>query len=98
MGVGVRARACPTAQRPEGLEVDACIVGRYGAAEIVAWAGFLWVRTGVTVRSSGPGARLVGRPGWAAGHPFAAVGGMMGCAVLAGGVNQRGRPRLLRGS
>jgi hypothetical protein len=35
---------------------------------------------------------LVGRPGWAAGHPFAAAGGgMMGYAVqLAGGVNQSG--------
>jgi hypothetical protein len=45
------------------------------------------------VLSSGPGFRLGGRPGWAAGHPFAAAGGgMMGFGVrgaLAGGVNQK---------
>ena len=39
----------------------------------------------VGVRSSGPGVPAGGRPGWAAGHPYAAAGGgMMGFAVSTG--------------
>ena len=44
-------------------------------------------------------------PGWwtgpvgAVGHPFAAVGGMECCdRVAVGEINQRGRPRRVRGS
>ena len=46
--------------------------------------------------SSMPGVPAIAAVERAARHPFAAqVGGMMGCAVpvLAGGVNQRERPR-----
>jgi hypothetical protein len=47
------------------------------------------VRNGLMVLSSGPGFRLGGRPGWAAGHPFAAAGRHDGVrGALAGGVNQ----------
>ena len=48
---------------------------------------------GALVRAGGPG--WVGRPGWAAGHPFAAAGGgMMGCAVhWPVGSITKGRPR-----
>ena len=52
------------------------------AAETVQWAvpqKSEWVG-GALVMAGGPG--WVGRPGWAAGHPFAAAGGgMMGFAV-----------------
>ena len=52
---------------------------------------------GALVRTGFPG--WVGRPRWAAGHPFvAAGGGMMGCAVLwsAGSIGI-GRPRQFGG-
>src|ERR1019366_982176 len=45
---------------------------------------------GLMVLSSWPGVPAGGRPGWAAGHPYAAAGRHDGVrGALAGGVNQK---------
>jgi hypothetical protein len=55
----------------------------WAAETVQGWV--LRSQNGLTVRSSGPGSRLGGRLGWAAGHPYAAAGGgMMGFAVSTG--------------
>src|ERR1039458_7951043 len=69
------------------------------AAETVQGRG-LRSQNGLTVRSSRPGSGVGGRPGWAAGHPYAAAGGGIdggSRCLLAGGVNQLGRPRQVMG-
>jgi hypothetical protein len=61
---------------------------------------FLTVRTGLMVRSSGPGVRLGGQARVGCRSSLRrGKGGMMGCAVqLAGGVNQSGATTPKRGS
>ena len=86
---GARPRSGRRALRP--APSGACC----GRAEKGSW-GCSWSRSGsMASRSSGPGSRWVGSPvGGCLSSLRRAGGGMTGFAVrLAGGVNQKGRPR-----
>jgi len=97
-GVGVKARAQPeTAERPERLDAGAVRRSMLATGKGFWGAGpLIGVDGSGALLSSMPGVPAIAAVERAARHPFAAqVGGMMGCAVpvLAGGVNQRERPR-----
>jgi len=70
----VKARAEPDRVAAGGLEAGAWVDERCGRRRQFGVGGSSVVRTGLMVRSSGPGVRLGGQAGWAAGHPFAAAG------------------------
>jgi hypothetical protein len=96
IGVGVMARVEPDrVAAGGGLEAGAVVDNDVGGGDRFGGRFLSW-RTGLVVRSSGPGfpARWAG-PGGAAGHPFAAAGGgTMGCAVhWPVGSITKGRPR-----